>query len=92
MNNDMMISISRATAAAAEYAGYSLDDIRDVNAEYVGGTYEISFNTDWGCYDCYVNAVASEVLGFNYEPSLDTESIYGQDCGACLPLFLAANK
>ena len=64
MTNDI-ISISSAIQAAADYAGFSTEDIRCTEKHYANGLFEIGFDTDWSRYDCFVDAATGEVLGFN---------------------------
>ena len=91
MNNDI-ISISSAIQAAADYAGFSAEDIRCTDKRYANGLFAISFDTDWSRYDCFVDAATGEVLGFNSEPYIDADTIFAQEGGAAWRFNIAANK
>ena len=91
MTNDI-ISISSAIQAAADYAGYASEDIRCTEKHYAGGLFAISFNTDWSKVDCFVDAATGEVLGFNSEPYIDSDTIFAQEGGAARRLNIAANR
>ena len=91
MNNDI-ISISSAIQAAADYAGFSAEDIRCTEKRYANGLFAISFDTDWSWYDCFVDAATGEVLGFNSEPYIDADTIFSQEGGAAWRFNIAANK
>ena len=91
MNNDI-ISISSAIQAAADYAGFSTEDIRCTEKRYANGLFAISFDTDWSRYDCFVDAATGEVLGFNSEPYIDSDYIFAQEGGAAWRFNIAANK
>ena len=91
MTNDI-ISISSAIQAAADYAGYALEDIRCTEKHYAGGLFAICFNTDWSKVDCFVDAATGEVLGFNSEPYIDADTIFAQEGGAAWRFNIAANK
>ena len=91
MTNDI-ISISSAIQAAADYAGYALEDIRCTEKHYAGGLFAICFNTDWSRYDCFVDAATGEVLGFNSEPYIDSDTIFAQEGGAAWRFNIAASK
>ena len=91
MNNDI-ISISSAIQAAADYAGFSTEDIRCTEKRYANGLFAISFDTDWSRYDCFVDAATGEVLGFNSEPYIDADTIFAQEGGAARRLNIAANR
>lgn len=91
MNNDI-ISISAAIEAAAKYAGFSAEDIRCTKKEYGSGLFEICFATDWSIYDCYVDALSAEVVGFSSEPYVDSDYIFAQDSGASWKYNIAASK
>lgn len=91
MNNDI-ISITSAIEAAVEYAGYTVQEIHSLKADYAGGLFEIGFRSDWCCYDCYVDAVSCEVLGFNSEPFVDADYIFEQAGGAGWRQNIAANR
>ena len=91
MTNDI-ISISSAIQAAADYAGYALEDIRCTEKHYAGGLFAISFNTDWSKVDCFVDAATGEVLGFNSEPYIDSDTIFAQEGGAARRFNIAASR
>ena len=91
MTNDI-ISISSAIQAAADYAGYALEDIRCTEKHYAGGLFEICFNTDWSKVDCFVDAATGEVVGFNSEPYIDSDYIFDQEGGAAWRFNIAASK
>ena len=91
MTNDI-ISISSAIQAAADYAGYALEDIRCTGKHYADGLFEICFDTDWSRYDCFVDAATGEVLGFNSEPYIDSDTIFAQEGGAAWRFNIAASK
>ena len=91
MTNDI-ISISSAIQAAADYAGYALEDIRCTEKHYAGGLFAISFNTDWSKVDCFVDAATGEVVGFNSEPFIDSDYIFAQEGGAAWRFNVAASK
>lgn len=94
MNNDI-ISITSAIEAAVNYAGYTVGDIHGLKTDYAGGLFEIGFRSDWSCYDCYVDAVSCEVLGFNSEPFVDSDYVFeqtGAAGGRKFGLSIAASK
>ena len=91
MTNDI-ISISSAIQAAADYAGYALEDIRCTEKHYANGLFEIGFDTDWSRYDCFVDAATGEVLGFNSEPYIDSDTIFAQEGGAAQRFNIAASR
>lgn len=91
MTNDI-ISISSAIQAAADYAGYASEDIRCTEKHYAGGLFAISFNTDWSKVDCFVDAATGEVLGFNSEPYIDSDTIFAQEGGAARRFNIAASR
>ena len=94
MTNDI-ISISSAIQAAADYAGFSTEDIRCTEKHYANGLFEIGFDTDWSRYDCFVDAATGEVLGFNSEPFVDSDYVFeqtGAAGGRKFGLNIAASK
>ena len=91
MNNNI-ISITSAIEAAVNYAGYTAQEIHGLKAGYTGGLFEIGFRSDWSCYDCYVDAVSCEVLGFNSEPYIDSDTIFAQEGGAARRFNIAASR
>ena len=91
MTNDI-ISISSAIQAAADYAGFATGDIRCTEKRYAAGLFEICFDTDWSRYDCFVDAVSGEVVGFSSEPYIDSDYIFAQEGGAAWRFNVAASK
>ena len=91
MTNDI-ISISSAIQAAADYAGFSTEDIRCTEKHYANGLFEIGFDTDLSRYDCFVDAATGEVLGFNSEPYIDSDTIFAQEGGAAQRFNIAASR
>lgn len=91
MTNDI-ISISSAIQAAADYAGFATGDIRCTEKHYAAGLFETCFDTDWSRYDCFVDAVSGEVVGFSSEPYIDSDCIFAQEGGAARRLNIAANR
>lgn len=91
MTNDI-ISISSAIQAAADYAGFSTEDIRCTEKHYANGLFEIGFDTDWSRYDCFVDAATGEVVGFNSEPYIDSDTIFAQEGGAARRFNIAASR
>ncbi len=57
-----------ALAAAVKAVGAELSEITNETVTLVDGCYEVTFDTDWVRYDCYVDAVTGEVPGIMTEP------------------------
>ena len=62
------ISGNAAIHAAIEYAQLIGQEVYHINARRTDGLYEVTFETDWMRYDCYVDAADGEVLGFDQAP------------------------
>lgn len=89
------ISSSAALSAALDYAGLEREQVQCTLICRLDGMYELAFNTDWLRYECYVDEVTAQVLGFSFEPVPDakqTDSPAGgvlwRSCGR----VIAANK
>jgi hypothetical protein len=57
-----------ALTAAAKAVGAELSEITNETVTLVDGYYEVTFDTEWVRYDCYVDAVTGEVPGIMTEP------------------------
>ncbi len=89
MNNDI-ISTSAAIEAAVKYAGFTAEEIHGLKTGYADGLFEISFQSDWSIYICYVDAASCEVLGFGSEPFVDSDYVFDQ-CGCAGGLKFGLN-
>lgn len=69
MKKNYVIDARTLSGIAADYAGINVNDIFAVSVEYAeGDIYEVEFRTDWIKYDCYVDVMTNEVIGFMTEP------------------------
>lgn len=62
------ISGNAAILAAVGYAQIAIEEAANVAVRRTDGLYEVTFETDWMRYDCFVDLFDGEVLGFGLEP------------------------
>ena len=62
------ISGNAAILAAIGYAQIAAGEAGNIAVRRTDGLYEVTFESDWMRYDCYVDAIDGEVLGFDCEP------------------------
>lgn len=91
MNNN--ISYIDAIQAALQYSQLELSQTRAFQVELQDGLYFISLRTEWQFYEFYVDSASGQVMGMNFEPSLDIycdESDFDRSIYLCLGQGLAA--
>lgn len=62
------ISAYTAVLAAIAYAQLTEEETSDISVRRIDGLYEIRFSSDWSEYDCFVDELSAEVLGFDSRP------------------------
>ena len=62
------ISGQAAICAAVGYAQIAIEEAGNIAVRRTDGLYEVTFETDWMRYDCFVDALDGEVLGFDLAP------------------------
>ena len=62
------ISGNTAILAAITYAQLSEREAGNIAVRRTDGLYEVTFESDWMRYDCFIDAYDGEVLGFDPEP------------------------
>lgn len=71
------ITSNTAVFAAVAYADITLEDACNINVRHTDGLYEVTFESDWMRYDCYVDENDGEVLGFDLAP-LAEPAVYNE--------------
>ena len=82
MNN--ILNKYEALRAALSQANLDAETTRMISCKLSGSCYELQLRSDWVSYECYVGAVSGELLGLNYEPSIDVEGTDGTVCAELL--------
>lgn len=62
------ITSNTAIFAAIAYAQLTREEVCNINVRHTDGLYEVTFESDWMRYDCYVDENDGEVLGFDLAP------------------------
>jgi len=75
MNN--LLNKNEALNAALTQADLTHEDVRLLSCRLDGNFYEMYLCTDWMRYVCYVGAVSGELVGIDYEPVIDLDSLNG---------------
>ena len=71
------ITSNTAIFAAVEYANITREEAGNINVRHADGLYEVTFESDWMRYDCYVDENDGEVLGFDQQP-LAEPAVYNE--------------
>lgn len=72
------ISGNTAILAAIQYVRITEREVGNIDVRRADGLYEVTFETDWMTYDCYVDAADGEVLGFDCSPVSDPAALCEQ--------------
>lgn len=75
MNN--LLNKNEALNAALTQAYLNGEDVRLMSCRLSGNYYELNLCTDWMRYVCYVGAVSGELVGIDYVPVIDLDSLSG---------------
>lgn len=75
------ITANTAIFAAVAYADIAREEACNITVRHTDGLYEVTFESDWMRYDCYVDENDGEVLGFDLAP-LAEPAVYNEQMTA----------